>query len=108
MLSRIDSSKHDHNILKEIRVGKSKDALDTVGDHSITVEDVTNNFGCFIKFRITKEVPEQPIVINAFTRMLEAQRDLARVRYPPPVSARNKKDEMYNDILIKEIQSKLE
>ena len=41
----------DHSI-KDIYVGKSKEALDIVGDHSLGVKEVTSMFGHFIKYRL--------------------------------------------------------
>ena len=41
----------EHSIY-EIYVGKSKDTLDTVGDHSLGVKEVTSMFGHFVKYSV--------------------------------------------------------
>jgi len=53
----VDEEKHQHRI-KEVAVGKSKDSLDTVGDHSILLADITTVFGVFIKYRVVAEEQE--------------------------------------------------
>lgn len=84
-------------------MGKTKEALDLVGDHSLVVKEVTSMFGHFIKFRVRAEELEvqaqQVVRTNAFDVLMRTQRQLQLVCYPPDVSPRNKKDELYNDIL---------
>ena len=41
----------EHSI-REIYVGKSKDTLDSVGEHSLGVKEVTGMFGHFVKYRV--------------------------------------------------------
>ena len=92
----------DHSI-ENIYVGKTKEALDLVGDHSLVVKEVTSMFGHFIKFRVRAEELEvqaqQVVRTNAFDVLMRTQRQLQLVCYPPDVPPRNKKDELYNDIL---------
>lgn len=77
--------------IQEIYVGKSKDALDIVGDHPLGVKEVASMFGHFIKYRVKAEelqVQAQQIVrTNAFELLMRAQRQLQSVYHPPEISA---------------------
>jgi len=90
-------------------VGKSKDTLDNVGDHSLGVKEVTSMFGHFIKYRVKAEQVQervwQPVSMSAFGVLMTSQRQLQSVCHPTEISPRNKKDELYNDIL-KEIKAR--
>ena len=87
-------------------MGKSKEVLDIVGDHSLGVKEVTSMFGHFIKYRLNaeelQEQAQQVVRTNASDVLMRTQRQLQLVCHPE-VSPRNKKDELYNDIL-KEIK----
>ena len=100
-MPRIDSSKACNSILDEVRVGPSKDELYTVGDCQLMVYDITQSFGRFFKYYI-KAPPREECLLparNVLEFMFSAQRSLATLRYPPVVTVRNKRDEMFNDIL---------
>ena len=80
-------------------MGHSKECMDAVGDSNLLVIDVTGVFGRYIKYYVKRccTPAEQPHA-NAFQIMLSAQAALSSVRLPPPSTARNKRDELYNDI----------
>ena len=97
------SSKEDHQVVEDVRVGTTKDALDSVGDHALQVSDVTACFGRFIKYYVrgsSTTIPQaSPIVRNAFQIMMCARKQQNTVRLPSPVTVRNKRDQLYNDLL---------
>ena len=52
VVPQIESGKLIKHSIHEIYVGKSKDNLDSVGEHSLGVKQVTDMFGHFIKYRL--------------------------------------------------------
>ena len=99
-MPRLSGSKAEHTTIEEVRVGSTKEALDIVGDHGLAVNDVTESFGRFLKFYVLSTVSEDlPPARDAFQVMFAAQRRLNSVKYPPMISVRNKRDELYNDLL---------
>ena len=99
-MPRLSGSKAEHTTIEEVRVGCTKEALDIVGDHGLAVNDVTESFGRFLKFYVLSTVSEDlPPARDAFQVMFAAQRRLNSVKYPPMISVRNKRDELYNDLL---------
>lgn len=100
-MPRLSDSKAEHTTVEEVRVGSTKEALDTVGDHGLVVNDVTVSFGRFLKFYVLSTVPEDlPPARDAFQVMFAAQRQLNSVKFPPVINVRNKRDELYNDLLL--------
>ena len=63
--------------IHEIYVGKWKDALDSVGEHSLGVKQVTDMFGHFIQYRLKAEQEQervrQPASTNAFDVLMISQ-----------------------------------
>ena len=74
--------------------------MDTVGDNNLLVSDVTAVFGCYIKYYVkcysTQTVKPH---VYAFEIMLSAQAVMSSVQLPPPLTIRNKRDALYNDVL---------
>ena len=96
-MPRLSDSKAEHTTVEEIRVGSTKEALDTVGDHELAINDVTESFGQFLKFYVLSTVSEDlPPARDAFQVMFAAQRRLNSVKFPPMINVRNKRDELYN------------
>lgn len=97
--------------LEDVRVGKAKDSLDVIGDFSILVADVTATFGRYLKYYVksSEVVPALSAGSNAFEVMMRAQKTLtassAQLRHPPKVPERNKRDQLFND-LISMVESK--
>ena len=64
---------------------------------------VVVRFGRYLNVMVLLEEadPQSPTLParNAFQMMAKAQKDRAKRRYPPPIQQRNKKDQLYNDIL---------
>ena len=86
----------DHGI-EEVRVGKSKECIDTVGDNNLLVSVGTAVFGHYIKYYVkcfsTQTVKPH---VNAFEIMLSAQAMMSSVQLPLPST---KHDVLYNDLL---------
>ena len=100
MLEKINDKARGSCEIEEIRVGQTKECMDAVGDSNLLVIDITGVFGRYIKYYLKRCCPpaDQPRV-NAFQVMLSAQAALSSIRLPPPLTVRNKRDELYNDIL---------
>ena len=55
VVPKIQPGKLIEHSIHEIYVGKSKDTLDSVGEHSLGVKEVTGMFEHFIKYRVKAE-----------------------------------------------------
>ena len=67
---RLSDRKAEHTTVEEVQVGSMKEALDTVGNHGLPVNDVTVSFGRFLKFYVLSTVPEDlPPARDAFQVM---------------------------------------
>ena len=84
-------------------MGPTKDELDSVGDLALLLGDVISCFGRFIKYYVKDgshaTTPAPPVLRNAFQIMMSAQQQQTTIRLPSRVTARNKCDELYNDLL---------
>ena len=83
-------------------MGKSKECLDAVGDNSLLVSAVTAIFGYYIKYYVkcySTQTVKPCARVNAFEIMLSAQASLSSVQLPSPLTIRNKRDALYNDVL---------
>lgn len=96
---RVDAGEHT---MYEVRVGHSIEQLFTVGDNQLNMGEVIQSFGKFLKFYVRAEATEVAMAParNAFQVMLGAQRSIDTMKYPAVLTARNKKDELYNDLLL--------
>ena len=87
------SNKGQHGIIEDVRVGRSKESVDSVGDHSLLVADVVSCFSRFVKYNVKSDSPavdERP-TIDAFQIMRQAQRSHSFIyKLPPPLMVRNK------------------
>ena len=100
VLPRLNDSKTEHTTTEEVWVGSTKETLDMVGDHGLSINDVTQSFGQFLKYYVSSIVCEDlPPARNAFQVMFAAQQRLNSVKFPPIISVWNKRDELYNDLL---------
>ena len=63
VVPKIEPRKLIEHSIHEIYVGKLKDTLDNVGDHSLGVKEVTSMFGHFVKYRV-KFLREISTVMN--------------------------------------------
>ena len=59
VVPKIESEKLIGHSIYEFDVGKLKDSLDNVGDHSLGVKEVTSMFGHFIKYRVQAEQTQE-------------------------------------------------
>ena len=74
--------------------------MDAVGDNNLLVSDVTAVFGRYIKYYVKcYSTPTVKPRVNAFEIMLSAQAAMSSVQLPPPLTIRNKRDALYNDLL---------
>ena len=70
---------------------------------TVNVISVCSVFGWHIKFIVS--VPEQgessshDVLKNAFSIMMESQRCICAQTLPQPISEKNKKDKLFNDLL---------
>ena len=75
---KIEPEKLIEHFVCEIYVGKSKDTLDSVREHSLRVKEVTGMFGHFIKYRVkaeqVQERVQQPASTSDFDVLMRAQR----------------------------------
>lgn len=106
MQIRIDSDKE--YTIEDVRVGNTKESMDMIGDFSLLIVDVSSAFGRYIKYRVRSEVSSTttqatPGPRNAFEVMMAAQGIIhatARTaRHPPSVLVKNKRDQLFNDLL---------
>lgn len=96
---RLDESKN----VQDVRVGHTKDSL--AGDYCLmlllVLVDISSNH--IVSTTGTQNLPvrveDTSMVVNAFQVMMDAQRVRDTVRVPSPVSVRNKRDQLYNDLL---------
>ena len=58
VLPRLNDSKAEHTTIEEVRVGSTKETLDMVGDHDLSINDVTQSFGRFLKYYVSSMVCE--------------------------------------------------
>ena len=73
--------------------------MDAVGDNNLLVSDVTAVFGRYIKYYVKcYSTPTVKPCVNAFEIMLSVQAAMSSVQLPPPLTIRNKRDALYNDV----------
>ena len=91
--------------LEKCCVGECKDALDE-SDLSLSVCEVTSAFGVYVKFFVSIPSSEQAESAgtsnptrNAFDILMESSVSLSTPDTPCRVSARNRKDDLYNAII---------
>lgn len=91
--------------ISDVFVGSSQErTMDRVSP-DLPLSPVVVQFGRYLKVIVLLETMDPQSAVqtlparNAFQVMAQAQRDRASRRYPPPVQQRNKKDQLYNDIL---------
>ena len=107
MQLRIDSDKE--YAIEDVRVGNTKESMDMIGDFNLLIADVSAAFGRYIKYHVRSETlstaTQQPTSSprNAFEVMMAAQgimhATVRTTRHPPPVIVKNKRDQLFNDLL---------
>ena len=83
--------------------------MDMIGDFNLLIADVSAAFGRYIKYHVRSETlstaTQQPTPSprNAFEVMMAAQgimhATVRTTRHPPPVIVKNKRDQLFNDLL---------
>lgn len=78
--------------------------MDMIGDISLLVADVTAAFGRYLRYHVKVQATATPSQApNAFEIMMAAQRTLSasasQVRHPPLMVVKNKRDQLFNDLL---------
>ena len=61
VVSQIEPGKLIGHSACEIYIGKSKDTLDSVGEHSLGVKEVTGEFGHLIKYKLKAEQVQERV-----------------------------------------------
>ena len=90
-------------ILRSVFIGQDKATANSAVEITVNVVSVCSVFGWHIKFIVS--VPEQgessshDVLKNAFSIMMESQRRICAQTLPQPISEKNKKDKLFNDLL---------
>lgn len=85
--------------IEDIFIGKSKDSLDRIGDHSLATSEVVTVFWHFIKYFVKCcSTPQSKPLVNAFNVMMQAQADLDNVGSSPMLLVKNKLDQLNNNL----------
>lgn len=86
--------------LERCCVGEGRDTLDET-ELLLSVHEVTSMFGVYIKYFVTVREVENPVdpPRNAFDVLMHASVSLSYPAVPSRISARNRKDDLYNAVI---------
>ena len=106
------SSPHTYELLSS-NVGPQKDSFDPV-DSALLIQPVISSFGRFLKYCVcvnektesTTTSVSRESTVNAFDVLMDSARQMYLQEHQPsdsnlqPITERNQKDKLYNDIII--------
>ena len=89
----------NHCEIEEIRIGNSKESLDSLGDHNLIISEVVPVFGRYIRYYVKCNAsPELQPIVNAFHILMQAGAARSNVNLPSPLIVKNKLHQLNNDL----------